>query len=349
MKIMHILQSSHFSGAENVVCQIFNLFKDDKDVEMVYCCKDGTIRSALEERNIPFYALSEFSLPEIKRAIHDVKPDIIHAHDMRAGFMCARVCGNIPLVSHIHNNAFDSRGLSLKTFAFLYAGRKAKHIFWVSKSSYEGYSFHTLLKKKSSILYNIIDIDALYKRVETDQDSYDYDVIYLGRLTSPKNPYRLLDVCKLLVEKNPNIKVAIVGTGDMEEETKQRANELGLSQNVSFLGYMQNPTKILKDSKVMIMTSLWEGTPMCALEAAALGTPIVSTPVDGLKDLISNDITGYLSDDNQKMADVIIRYLNDTDKLNELSTNQLKSAKEWNDNGKYFSELNKVYLDVLKR
>ena len=85
------------------------------------------------------------------------------------------------------------------------------------------------------------------------------------------------------------------------------------------------------------------------LRAAALGTPIVSTPVDGLKDLISNDITGYLSDDNQKMADVIIRYLNDTDKLNELSTNQLKSAKEWNDNGKYFSELNKVYLDVLKR
>lgn len=44
---------------------------------------------------------------------------------------------------------------------------------------------------------------------------------------------------------------------------------------------------------MMIMTSLWEGTPMCALEALAMGIPIVSTPVDGLCDLIENGKNGF--------------------------------------------------------
>lgn len=349
MKIMHVLQSSHFSGAENVVCQIFNLFKDNKDVEMIYCCKDGTIRSALEERNIPFYALSKFSLSEIKKALHDIKPDIIHAHDMRASFMSARVCGSIPLVSHIHNNAFDSRGLSLKAFAYLFAGLKAKHIFWVSKSSYEGYCFHTLLKKKSTILYNIIDIDELYKRVENDHNTYDYDVIYLGRLTREKNPRRFLDVCKLLADKRPNIKIAIVGTGDMERETKKRAVELGLSTNISFLGYMQNPTKILKDSKVMIMTSLWEGTPMCALEAAALGTPIVSTPVDGLKVIVKNEVMGFLSDSNNQLVEVAIRIIENNQLRSSISNNEIEFSKEYNNKNDYKNKLYRAYKSIINK
>lgn len=115
---------------------------------------------------------------QLKRAIREVKPDIIHAHDMRASFIASLVCGKIPVVSHIHNNAFDSRGISLKSIAYIYAGIKAKHIFWVSKSSFEGYQFHRLFKKKSSILYNIINIDTFLKRVELDKNNYYYDIIF---------------------------------------------------------------------------------------------------------------------------------------------------------------------------
>lgn len=310
MKVLHLLQSGHFSGAENVVCQIIGMMKDEPDMEMVYCSSDGQIREALDERDIRFAPLSNFSINEIKQVIEKEKPDIIHAHDMRASLYAAIACGNIPLVSHIHNNAFDSRGISVKSIAYIFAAWKAKSIFWVSQSAFDGYAFHKLFKKKSSVLYNIIDIDALYEKMSLDEKEYDYDVIYLGRLTFPKNPQRLMNVFRLVKERKPDIKIGVIGTGDMEDETIGLAQEYDLLDNVEFLGFQSNPLKMLYDSKVMVMTSRWEGTPMCVLEAMALGVPIVSTPVDGLKDLIKNGENGYLSDDDEVLADKICEIVN---------------------------------------
>lgn len=344
MKILHVLNTSKFSGAENVVCQIIGLFENDNNIEMAYCSPDGSIREALQERGIVFYPVLALNAKELKKVIKDFNPDIVHAHDMKASFISSLCCGKRRLISHIHNNAFDSRSVNIKSIAYLGAGRKAKHIFWVSQSAFEGYAFHNLLKEKSEVLYNIIDIDALYQRVERDKNSYDYDVIYLGRFTRPKNPMRLLDVCKLLVEKKSDIRIAFVGTGEMEQEVKLRAKDLGLLANIDFLGFQPNPTKILKDSKVMIMTSLWEGTPMCALEAAALGTPIVSTPVDGLRDLIVNNETGFLTDDNIEISNKIIQLILDECMLQTMSDNQIKKSMEWNNKEVYKSKLLKEYM-----
>lgn len=198
MKVLHLLQSNRFSGAENVVCQIIGMMKNEPDMEMVYCSRDGQIAEALDERNIPFAPIKELSVEEVKRVIKEQKPDIIHAHDMRASFYAALACGKIPLISHIHNNAFDSRGLSAKSIAYIYAAKKAKHIFWVSQSSFDGYAFHKFFRKKSTVLYNIIDIDALYEKMKLDENVYNYDVIYVGRLPPKKPPKTYGSITKSL-------------------------------------------------------------------------------------------------------------------------------------------------------
>ena len=346
MKVLHLLQSNRFSGAENVVSQIIGLFKGDADVEMVYCSRDGQIRQALAERNIHFAPISAFCVKEVKRVIREQKPDIIHAHDMRASFIAARACGKIPLISHVHNNNFDSRGFSVKSIAYLFAASKAKHIFWVSQSSFDGYAFHKWFKNKSTVLYNIIDIDSLYQKMETDNNRYNYDVIYIGRLTAPKNPQRLMRVFGKIKEIYPTVKMAVVGTGDLEQETKALCSELNLQNNVEFLGFQNNPLKMLHDAKVMIMTSRFEGTPMCALEAMALGVPIVSTPVDGLKVLVKNGENGYLSDDDDELANKILELINDPQIHNDFSTKMKEVAVEINDKNKYKSILMQCYIKV---
>ena len=343
MKVMHVLNSRIYSGAEKVVCQIIKAFRGD--VEMVYCSPDSDIvRQMLSEQDVTFLPMEKMSTAELQRGIAEQKPDLIHAHDMRASFFSALCCGKIPLVSHIHNNAYDARGLSPKTIAYLLAGFKAKHILWVSKSSFEGYAFHKFFAKKSSVLYNIIDTEVIFDKKAQDENTYDYDMIYVGRLTFQKDPQRLMRLCARLKERKPDLKVAIVGTGELEEEVKQLCQELNISENVNFLGFQSNPIKMVHDSKAMILTSRWEGTPMCALEAMALGTPVVSTPSDGMKDLIDDGINGYLTNDDAVMAEKLLAIMTDSVHRNTLGENARKKFTEINDAPKYKQAIYDCYM-----
>ena len=344
MKVMHVLNSRIYSGAEKVVCQIIKSFKDVDGMEMVYCSPDSEIvRQMLSEQGVTFLPIETMSTKELKRVIGEQKPDLIHAHDMRASFFSALCCGKIPLVSHIHNNAYNARGLSSKTIAYLWAGFKAKHILWVSNSSFEGYAFHKLFAKKSSVLYNIIDTEQIFEKKAQDENTYDYDVIYVGRLTFQKDPQRLMRLCARLKEQKPDLNVAIVGTGELEAEGKALCSELGIQDNVHFLGFQSNPIKMVHDSKAMILTSRWEGTPMCALEAMALGTPVVSTPSDGMKDLIDDGINGYLTDDDEVMAEKLLKIIHDSEHRKELSENTMKKFAQINDAPKYHEAIAACY------
>lgn len=347
-KILHVTMSDTFSGAENVACQIISMFKNDSDTEMLYCGIEGPkIRNALKERKIQFVPMCARTPKEVARVIRETKPTIIHAHDMKASFYVALTCGKIPFVSHVHNNNVDSRGLSAKSILYYFAAQKAEHIFWVSKSAYEGYAFHEKFKGKSSILYNVIDADEVYRKAAQDEKEYAYDIVYVGRLTTPKNPQRLVEVLAGVGQKCQGMKAAIVGAGDLETETKEKRQELHAEGCIDMLGYSSNPYKIMKNAKILIMTSRWEGLPMCALEAMALGVPIVSTPTDGLREIVENGKTGYLSDEDSVLIDRCVDILENNELYQKLHQATLEKAAKILDVKSYKAALDQVYRQTM--
>lgn len=343
MKILHVLASNSFSGAENVVCQIIEMFRNKEATEMLYCSPNGAIAESLKTRSIKFVPLCALNKKELQRVIREECPDIIHAHDMRASFLVYRAAKKIPFISHIHNNAFDSRGLSLKSVAYILAAKKARHIFWVSESAYKGYKFHKFFKKKSSVLSNILDVECLKTKMQEDTNTYNYDIVYVGRLTYPKNPQRLIEILSMVVKKKPDVQIAIVGTGELEDEVKALSKELGIQENINFLGFLKNPLKVMHDAKVMVMSSRWEGVPMCALEGMALGLPIVSTPTDGLQVLIENGVNGFLSEDNIELAEKLCLLIDDEELRRKQSEAQKNKARVVNDIEKYKQILDNHY------
>lgn len=341
--ILHILNTNEFSGAENVVCQIINIFKNDNRYDMVYCSLEGPIREIVQEKKIRFEPIKKMCIAEIKRVIAKIKPTIIHAHDMRASFFVSVSCGSIPFICHIHNNAFDSRSFNLKVLLFQFAANKAKHIFWVSMAAKEGYFYHNCISDKSSVLYNVVDREEIRKKANLNSKRVEYDVIFLGRLSYEKNPLRLISIISSVVKTNHSIKVAIVGRGPLEGEIREKIDELGLEQNIEILGFQSNPYPILYKTKLMIMTSLWEGLPMCALEAIALGIPIVSTPTDGLRELVFDGKTGFLSNDDNDLANKINLICNNDDLRKKMKLAVIKQADKILDVGKYKNELSTYY------
>ena len=340
MKVLHLLQSNRFSGAENVVCQIIGMFKDIPDIEMAYCSRDGQIKEALDERGIRFFPMTQLCKSEVKRVIDEYKPDVIHAHDMRASFIAALVCGKTRLISHIHNSDFQARRISPKSVAFRLKKRKFSKVIWVSDSCYKTYIFHKSFAKKSTVLYNVIDRKAVLDKAALDDNCYNYDLAYVGRIADPKNPLRLIRIIELIKQKKPNVKVGIVGTGNLEESMKAEAERLGITENIVFHGFMSNPLGVLKSSKVMVVTSDREGLPMVALEAMSLGVPIVSTPTDGLCDVVKVGVTGYLEWDEAKFAYRVFELITDDDLQKNFSDATLKEFEKINDI--------KNYKDVLK-
>ena len=88
MVVAHILQSNIYSGAENVVCQIIELFSKKSDIEMIYVSPSGSIDEILRTKNIKHYILDSFSIGDIKKAIKSIKPDII----------VSKIRGNVDLI-----------------------------------------------------------------------------------------------------------------------------------------------------------------------------------------------------------------------------------------------------------
>jgi len=340
MKVLHVLASNRYSGAENVVCQTIKMFENE--VEMVYCSPNGPIRESLEEREIQFCAIDKLNKKNLKKIVNEFKPDVIHAHDFRAAIVCSKFYKQAKVVATIHGNKKDMNKLSIKSVIFNFFSRRINKIIWVSKSCFNDYYFNSKVKDKSIVLPNIISIHEILKRVDGNQSKH-YDVAFLGRLVEEKNPTRLIHIANLITKKKKNFKMVIIGDGPYRTEMESLVKEYGIGNNIEFKGFLTNPFKILAESKVLLMTSIMEGTPMCCLESQALGLPIVSTKTDGLVELIENGTNGFLYDEDEEACEIIVNILKDEKFLSELIQNSKNISKLHNDESNYKSKLFKIY------
>lgn len=348
MKVLHILQSNRFSGAENVVCQIIALFQNDSDYQMVYTSEDGQIGEELKKRQIEFVPMVKLCKQELRRVISEINPDIIHAHDRKASFLASKVVKNTPIIVHMHVNNNKGLLLFLKNLIWVIRSKKYAHIFWVSNSAFDCFQFNRFVKNKSSILYNVLDKNAIIQKSELDENDYYFDVVYCGRMTYQKNPERLMQICNDLVKENNSIKIGLIGDGDYSDYVKDYIQLNRLTENVKYFGFVSNPLKIIKCSKVMIMVSRFEGTPMVAIEAQILGVPIVSTPADGMKDIIKNDVNGYLTDNNEEFVKCVFSIINCYENRMKMSENSKDCILKFCDIDSFKKTLNLKYYDVVK-
>lgn len=346
IKIMHLLQSDRFSGAENVVCQIIDLFNDDSDINMVYVSPDGPIADSLKDRNIPFFGLKKLDYSNVRKATKIINPDIIHAHDVSAGVIATLVAPRkVKIISHMHVNNSNMSKINFKTIIYKMVAKRFEHIFWVSNSSYNSYIFRKSVEKKSSVLFNVMNKKTIIDRSESAELQESFDIIFIGRMQYQKNPDKLLNVFKILKDRyDANFNAAVIGEGPLYEEICKKVEEFGLKKNVSMYGFVKNPMGLLKRAKVMILTSRFEGTPICALEAMALGVPIVSTPTDGMIDLIENGQNGYLYKENEEIAKSLNTLINDPILREKMSTITNEKFKVLMNLEEYKRKLKGVYI-----
>jgi glycosyltransferase involved in cell wall biosynthesis len=154
------------------------------------------------------------------------------------------------------------------------------------------------------------------------------DVIFVGRLAEYKRPEVFIETIRRVVEKKPDLVVQIAGDGPLRSELDSIVNKYALEKNIDFLGKVSNVPELLGKSKVLVLTSRWEGVSIAMLEAMALGVVPVVRNVGDLSDYVQNYKTGFIvnSYDPNEFAQNILTILEDDRLREELSSNSRKAV-----------------------
>lgn len=338
---MHLLQSNRFSGAENVVCQIISLFQNDDNIEMTYVCPNGPIRTELEKRNIPHVLMPSFSQKEIVKVAKSLKPDYIHAHDFNASVRASMI-HEPKIIAHLHSNPLWLSKLCPQSIAFALCAYRFKRVVGVSSSILDEYIFHGLIKKKYSIISNVIDVDrlALLAREEAIQE---FDPLFVGRLSEAKDPLYFLNIIKKLHKKIPNITAIIIGVGPLEEECRRFINDNDLSQHVTMLGFQRNPYKYMAAAKIIVVTSKYEGFGLVAVEAMSLNKLVIARPVGALKDILDGDC-GITCSSEEEFCDTILKCISNQKRRDLFEQSAHACALEYADISGFKEKIKNVYI-----
>lgn len=136
-------------------------------------------------------------------------------------------------------------------------------------------------------------------------------LVTVGRLTAAKNYGLLLDAFGQARKQRP-MRLVFLGDGEERTTLESKVVALGLSDDVSMLGYVENPWAYMAKADMFVLSSKWEGLPTVLVEALALGTKVVSTDCDyGPRELLKDGRLGWLcpSGDASALAQAILSAL----------------------------------------
>ena len=344
--VLHVLSMNWFSGAENVAITLIRGFHErNLPYHFIYASPAGPIKETVEENGIEFRSIDSVSLIEIKRLINEVKPDIIHAHDRTASVVCAIASGGVPVISQLHNNSPWMKKINAKTLLYGLSCIKYKKILGVSHSVFSEFIFNWFIRDKEIVVGNPVDTSRVRELAQKEDSEGKYDVCSLGRLTPPKNPLLFLDAMRLLCNRKRDLKIAMIGDGEMRKEVEQKIEQLHLSNNIFLLGFQKNPYPYLFKSRVLCITSKWEGFGLAAVEALALGKPVVSSNVGGLSDIIT-DNCGVFCKTEKEFSDAIYNLLDDDHCYQKMSEGALERASELDNMDLYVELIDSIYTEL---
>ncbi len=245
---------------------------------------------------------------------HEV--DVVHAHDWMtfpAAFEFSRVTGT-PVFLHVHATEYDRTGEYGKSDVFrieMEGFKRAKHIFAVSRYT-AGIleQLYGVPKRKITVIYNAPEDQYKVFEPEAEGVKRSSQVVFLGRLTFQKGPDHFLKAAALVAQANDDARFIFCGTGDMLEQLRVQAHQLGIEDRVHFAGFIHPAAvdEILRESRVLVMPSVSEPFGLVALEAVHCGIPTIISKQSGVREVLQRALQVDFWD-VEKLADQILAAL----------------------------------------
>jgi len=256
--------------------------------------------------------------------------DILHLHGTRAGFFGAlarKISGIRHTVYTVHGFSFHKDiGAAGRTFYLAverFCSRSHSRLISVSGTDRdEAIRLGLCHPDRIRTIYNGIDFAVFdpqsvngFLRSSYGISPSDPVVGTVARLVPQKGVEYFLDMAKLVADRHPLVRFAVIGEGKLEHPLRQYAARLGLAERVLFLGPQTRMPECYAGLDIFVLSSLWEGHPLSLIESLAMERPTVATLTSGSPEIIDDGETGFLVEpkDTARMAERVCWFLEHRD------------------------------------
>ncbi len=319
MKVLHLISSSGFFGAENVTLNLLNSLKDNQSDPRLLCIKnsgkpDPAVYLEAGKRGISTGVITckkRFDMAAINRIkdfIRENNIDVVHSHGYKSNLygMIASRMAHVPIVTTLHGWMAEDYKARFYEMLDKLLIRRMDHVVSVSPATDVRTEGRGLLRRlpsarllamtesdKFSFIPNGVDTD----KFDPSVDGPDFRAIFgadnalvigtVGRMGPEKGHLYLLMAFKEVSSMVPEARLLMVGGGDMEEILQRKAEELGIIDKVEFMGNQYDMAAAYRTMDIFVLPSLIEGTPMVLLEAMSMGLPVIASNVGGIPHVIA--------------------------------------------------------------
>ena len=309
-RVVYMAHAFHVGGAEEMVLNLVRRLPRSHFEPHVCCIHEaGPIGEEIRRTGTPVSVLGltpgmrqPWAVDGIRRYLARTRPDVVHTFLLTASLYgrLAATFARVPVVIGSEVNIYERK--RRRHIWLERALMNATDCVVVSAESVRAFYLRQVHADpaKVEVIYNAVDWDQI--RTTTGRDEIrrafglaadDFVVGIIARLTEQKGHRFLLEA----MAQTPALECAhllVVGSGEMEDELKRRADALGLGARVHFVGPRRDLGDLLSAMDIFALPSLWEGLPLSLVLAMGAGVPVVSTTVAGVPEVVDDERTGLL-------------------------------------------------------
>ena len=313
------------------------------------------------------------ALKEIRRIIRAYKPDVVHTHASKSGALgrYAAYKENVPVIVHtFHGHVFHSYFGKLKTWVYKSVER------YLAKRSDAVIAISPLQKKELVVEHKIasdekfrviplgFDLDRFQENKEEKRRNFrkhyavqEHQVAIglIGRLAPIKNHSGFLEAVDSAAGKTKQeLVIFIIGDGELRNEVEAQAVEIEkrhANLRIVFTSWIKDVYRILPGLDLVALSSFNEGTPVSLIEAQASGTPIISTDVGGVRDVMKAGETGLVVKkfELENYTSGLLDLIENKEKREIMSQNGWNFVKEKFHYKRLCKDMENLYLELLNK
>ena len=334
MRVLHVIARLNVGGTARYITQLVNElpkhgietfvatgFVQGAEVEDESAQSIDLIRVPSMGRSINPIK-DHFARKQLDKIIAEIKPDIIHTHTFKAGYVIRMKKQSVPVVHTFHGHLLDDpefsgfkskiiveleRMLAKKSAKLVTVGRRVADELLEQKI---GYRAQFVNIPPGVVPVNVIPKQQALENLNLGDDGKPL-VGWIARVTGVKNPMLALEVADAM----PDIHFVLAGGGDLLEQVKAAA-----PSNVSVIGWAE-AADVFGASEIILSTSQNEGMPVALIEAQLAGKPVVATDAGSVAEVLLNHETGIVTNKNAgSIALALESLLLDKQKRTEMGT-----------------------------